>query len=89
MLEQVIWSANGRVHVNPSPDEVQRYQLRQASYTKSVRSSIPDAWRRRSVWTGSGLSTNIELPEEAPIVVEHGAQGVPNRVLHEPQIASG
>ena len=74
----VIDGANGRVHVNPSPDEVQRYQLRQASYNEE-RAKL-DTGRMAPAISMDGqrieVRGNIELPEEAPIVVEHGAQGV-------------
>jgi len=74
----VIDGSNGRVHVNPEPEEVQRYQQRQAAYN-AERAKL-DTERMSPAVSSDGIGVNvrgnIELPEEAPIVVEHGAHGV-------------
>jgi phosphoenolpyruvate-protein phosphotransferase (PTS system enzyme I) len=74
----VIDGSNGRVHVNPTPEEIQRYQQRQAAY--NVERAKLDTERMDNAVSLDGhlieVRGNIELPEEAPIVIEHGAHGV-------------
>ena len=70
--------AAGQVHVNPAADVLERYQKLQLSYstqrarlasTQHLPAATPDGTNIRIVG-------NIELPEEADVVLEHGAEGV-------------
>ena len=74
----VVDGSNGRVHVNPSPTEVRRYQERQIAFIEE-RAKL-ERLRDGDAVTTDGrtihVSGNIELPEETPFVLEHGANGV-------------
>jgi phosphotransferase system enzyme I (PtsI) len=74
----VVDGSNGRIYINPSDVDLKRYQKRQASYN-AERAKLDDG-RQGVAQTTDGhrilINGNIELPEETPIVVEHGAEGV-------------
>ncbi len=74
----VLDGMRGRVLINPSPAEVHRYQREQMIY--SARRARLDETRHEPARTKDGVNVritgNIELPEEAQVVLEYGAEGV-------------
>jgi len=74
----VVDGSNGRVHVNPSPTEVRRYQKRQIAFIeeRAKLERVRDGEANTTDGVTIHVSGNIELPEETPFVVEHGAKGV-------------
>ncbi len=74
----IVDALRGRVIINPSPEMIQRAEVRVERY-KAVGLKLRESRDRRAV-TRCGipvtLKANIELPSEAGIALELGAQGV-------------
>lgn len=74
----VVDALRGRIIIDPSPEEIEEAERRAGRYAAMSREL--GASRDRLATTSDGtrvvLSANIELPEEASIACEHGAEGV-------------
>ncbi len=74
----IVDGTRGEVIVEPDPETIQRYEVEQRRYQEVGRQllhlkELPAETldRRRVV-----LSANIELPDEVPSVIAHGAEGI-------------
>ena len=74
----IVDGANGRVHFNPSPSEIEHYQRRLDAYAAERAKLDQDAIEPAITADGILIDVlgNIELPEETPAVIAHGASGV-------------
>lgn len=74
----VVDGAAGQVIINPSRDELRRYQRLQMTYTAN-RARL-DQQRDRPAQTADGvtvhISGNIETPTEAELALQHGANDI-------------
>ncbi|MBI4340694.1 MAG: phosphoenolpyruvate--protein phosphotransferase [Candidatus Omnitrophica bacterium] len=74
----IVDGSRGEVIVDPDPPTVQRYELEQRRYQEANRQllqlkDLPAETLDRHPVT---LSANIELPDEVPSVIAHGAAGI-------------
>ena len=74
----IVDALRGRIIVDPSPEQIDDAERRASRYAAMTREL--GASRDKPAATEDGtrvvLSANIELPEEASIACEHGAEGV-------------
>ncbi|HHH29756.1 MAG TPA: phosphoenolpyruvate--protein phosphotransferase [Polyangiaceae bacterium] len=74
----IVDALRGRIIVDPSPEQIEDAERRASRYAAMTREL--GASRDKLAATSDGtrviLSANIELPEEASIACEHGAEGV-------------
>ncbi|MCB9541007.1 MAG: phosphoenolpyruvate--protein phosphotransferase [Myxococcales bacterium] len=74
----IIDGTSGLIIVEPTPDEIARYQALQQSY--SAQRARLDEVRHHAATTADGVRItirgNIERPAETRIVLDHGAEGV-------------
>jgi phosphoenolpyruvate-protein phosphotransferase (PTS system enzyme I) len=74
----IVDALRGRVIVDPTPEQIDDAERRAARYAAMTREL--GASRDQPAETSDGtrvvLNANIELPEEASIAIEHGAEGI-------------
>ena len=74
----VVDGSNGRVYINPNPQELARFEKRRTAYNEE-REKL-QAVRQGYAQTKDGhrilVNGNIELPAESQLVIDHGAEGV-------------
>lgn len=74
----VVDGVRGEVIIDPDPATIQRYELEQRRYQEASRKLLQfkdlsaETLDRHKVM----LSANIELPDEVPSVIAHGAEGI-------------
>jgi len=74
----IVDGSAGEVHVNPPVELLRRYQKLQLAYT-AQRAELARTQHLPAETTDGTvvrIAGNIELPEEAEVVLEHGAEGV-------------
>ena len=74
----IIDGATGIVEVNPDKKTQHKYQIEKRKYTKFTKDLEPlkDLPSQTKDGRKIEVSANIELPEEIPSVISHGAEGI-------------
>ncbi len=74
----IIDGATGIVEVNPDKKTLRKYQIEKRKYTKFTRGlkDLRDLPSQTKDGRKIEVSANIELPEEIPSVISHGAEGI-------------
>lgn len=74
----IVDGTHGEVIVDPDPEAVQRYEVDQRRLQEITRKlqQLKDLPSETLDGHGVVLSANIELPDEIPSVIAHGAQGI-------------
>ena len=74
----VVDGTRGEVIIDPDPPTIQRYELEQRRYQEATRQllQLKDLPAETLDHHAVTLSANIELPDELPSVIAHGAQGI-------------
>ncbi len=74
----VVDGLRGRVIINPTPEQLEEAERRAARYVAMAQEldTHKDLPAVTTDGVGVNLNANIELPEEAKIAVDHGAEGV-------------
>ncbi len=74
----IVDGSHGDVVVDPDPDTIQRYEVEQRRYQELNRQllQLRDLPAETLDHHAVILSANIELPEEVPSVIAHGADGI-------------
>ncbi len=74
----IVDGTRGEVIIDPDPETVKRYELEQRRYQEANRQllQLKDLPAETLDHHRVVLSANIELPEEVPSVIAHGANGI-------------